>query len=427
MVASIIIFLVAYFFIVTEKIEKSIAALLGAVAVIAFGLISFKEAVHAIDLNVIFLLIGMMTCVGVLAETGFFEWVAIYVAKKMKGNAVRILIAMLVVTMIFSALLDNVTTIILLAPVTILITQLLEIPTLPFLILEAIASNIGGTATLIGDPPNIIIGSVADLSFNDFLIHLTPGVILIAVVFVISAVLLMKKHLNVPDKVKERVLKSYPELAIRDAVNMKKALFVFLLIFIGFFMHHQFEMEPGIVALGGMCVMLVVCKSHVENMLKVVEWEAILFFIGLFIMIGALEENGVISLLAKYMLDMCGDNMFLTVIIVLCGSAFFSAILDNIPFVIAMTPLVQKLIVASGGVAHGVHPLFWALALGACLGGNGTLIGASANVVASKIGSRNGYPITFFTFMKYGIPFTIQSVILAVAYMWFRYFYLATP
>jgi Na+/H+ antiporter NhaD/arsenite permease-like protein len=424
MAASIGIFLIAYFFIATEKIEKSIAAIGGAVAVIALGLITFEDAVHAIDLNVIFLLIGMMTCVSILAETGFFEWVAIYIAKLMKGDAVKILVSMLIVTMIFSALLDNVTTIILLAPVTILISQLLEIPTLPFLILEAIASNIGGTATLIGDPPNIIIGSMAELSFNDFLINLSPGVAIIAVVFIISSVILMRKHLNVPDHIKERVNRAYPELAIRDSKNMKRSLVVFLIIFIGFFIHHSFDLEPGIVALGGMCIMLVVCKSHTENMLKAVEWDAILFFIGLFIMIGALEENGVIELLAKLMLNTCGDNMLFTAIIVLCGSAFFSAILDNIPFVIAMTPLVQKLIVHSGGEATGVHPLFWALALGACLGGNGTLIGASANVVASKIGARNGYPITFMTFLKYGIPFTIQSVVIAVVYLWLRYFYL---
>jgi len=425
MITSIIIFLVAYFFIATEKIEKSIAALLGAVAVIAFKLISFEDAMHAIDLNVIFLLIGMMTCVSILAETGFFEWVAIFVAKKMKGDAIKILIAMLSVTMIFSALLDNVTTIILLAPVTILITQLLEVPTLPFLILEAIASNIGGTATLIGDPPNIIIGSIAKLSFNDFLIHLTPGVFVIAIVFIASAVFLMRKQLHVPDHIKERINRSYPKLAIRDASNMKKSLFVFGLVFIGFLVHHKFEMEPGIMALAGMCIMLVLCKSHTENMLKAVEWDAILFFIGLFIMIGALEEQKVIEELAKLMLNFCGDNMLFTALVVLCGSAFFSAILDNIPFVIAMTPLVQKLIENSGGQPTGIHPLFWALALGACLGGNGTVIGASANVVASKIGARNGYPITFFTFLKYGVPFTIQSIIIAAVYIWFRYFFMA--
>jgi len=424
MIASITIFLIVYFFIATEKIEKSVAAISGAVAVILFGLISFEEAVKAVDLNVIFLLIGMMSCVGVLAESGFFEWIAIYVAKKMKGNAIKILAVMLVVTMIFSALLDNVTTIILIAPVTILITQLLEVPTVPFLIFEALASNIGGTATLIGDPPNIIIGSKANLSFNDFLFNLTPGVIVIAIVFIGTVLLVMRKHLHVPDKVKERVNRSYPKLAIRDAKKMKRSLAVFLVVFAGFFLHSTLHVPPGVIALGGMCLMLIVCKSDTEKMLKEVEWDAILFFIGLFILIGALEHNGAIEILAKFMLDFCGTNTMLACIVILCGSAFFSAILDNIPFVIVMTPMVQKLITSTGGDPMKSNPLLWALALGACLGGNGTLIGASANVVAAKIGTRNKCPITFGHFLKYGIPFTIQSIIIAVIYMLLRYFWL---
>jgi len=200
-------------------------------------------------------------------------------------------------------------------------------------------------------------------------------------------------------------------------------LSVFALVFIGFFIHHMFHVEPGIVAIAGMCILLVITKSHAEHMLKAVEWDAILFFIGLFIMIGALEHNHVIDFLAKEMIKVCGSNMILTAVIVLVGSAFFSAVLDNIPLVIAMTPLVQKLIENSGGSITGAHPLFWALALGACLGGNGTLIGASANVVASKIGARNGYPITFMTFLKYGVPFTIQSLVIAVAYLLLRYYW----
>lgn len=422
MIASIVIFVIVYFFIATEKIEKSIAALFGAVAVISLGLVSFEDAVKSIDLNVIFLLIGMMTCVGILAETGFFEWVAIFVAKMMRGNAIGILIAMLLVTMIFSAMLDNVTTIILLAPVTILITQLLELPTIPFLIFEAMASNIGGTATLIGDPPNIIIGSEAKLSFNDFLINLTPGVAIIAVVFILTAVFLVRKSFHVPEHIKERVKQSYPKLAIRNSGNMKKSIAVFAIIFAAFFIHHTLNIPPGIIALGGMCIMLVLCKFEAENISKAVEWDVILFFIGLFILIGALEHNGVIAYLADMMISLCGDNMPATCIVVLVGSAFFSAILDNIPFVIVMMPLTQKIIVESGGSATGVHPLFWALALGACLGGNGTLIGASANVVASKVGARNGYNINFMTFMKYGAPFTVQSIIIAVIYLWLRYF-----
>lgn len=422
MIASIVIFVLVYILLASEKVEKSVAAMLGASAVILGGLIDFESAMQAIDLNVIFLLVGMMTCVAILAETGFFEWVAISVAKAMNGRAIPILVMLLTVTMLFSALLDNVTTIILLAPVTILITQLLELPTLPFLILEALASNIGGTSTLIGDPPNIIIGSRAELTFNDFLYHLTPGVAVIAVVFVITALFVLKKQLHVTDQVRTRVTDACPELAIRDAKKMKRSLIVFGLIFVGFFTHHHLGVPPGIVALAGMGLMLLTCRTKSEKMLRHVEWDAILFFIGLFIIIGALEHNGVIDLLAKGMLDLCGDNLMLTTMVVLWGSAFLSAVLDNIPFVIVMMPLIQKLLVDTGASPTGDNPLFWALALGACLGGNGTIIGASANVVVSKIGERNGYKITFMHFMKWGFPFMIQSILIAMVYLWIRYF-----
>jgi Na+/H+ antiporter NhaD/arsenite permease-like protein len=422
MIASIVIFAIVYILIASEKVQKTVAALLGASAVVLLGLLDFESAMNAIDLNVIFLLIGMMTCVAILAETGFFEWVAISVAKGMKGNASGILIMLMLVTMVCSAFLDNVTTVILLAPVTILITQLLELPTIPFLILEALASNIGGTSTLIGDPPNIIIGSRAELSFMDFINHLTPGVLVIAVVFIATAWLLMRKHLHVTDAIRVRVTDACPKLALRDVKKMKRSLSVFGLIFVGFFMHHHLGVPPGIIALAGMAVMLLVCYSKSEDMLRVVEWDAILFFVGLFIVIGALEHNGVIDLMADGMLKFCGDNLLLTTMVVLWGSAFLSAVLDNIPFVIVMLPLLQKMIVENGGSPTGNNPLFWALALGACLGGNGTIIGASANVVVSKIGERNGYHITFLQFMKWGMPFMIQSIFIAMIYLWLRYF-----
>jgi Na+/H+ antiporter NhaD/arsenite permease-like protein len=422
MIESIVIFVLVYILLATERVEKSVAAVLGAAAVLILGLIPFHEVTAAVDLNVIFLLIGMMTCVAILSETGFFEWVAISVAKAMNGRPIPILIMLLLVTMIFSALLDNVTTIILLAPVTILITQLLELPTIPFLILEALASNIGGTATLIGDPPNIIIGSRAELSFNDFLVHLTPGVIVIAIIFIFTAFLVMKKHLRVSDAVRTRVIEACPKLAIRDAKKMKRSLIVFGFIFLGFFTHHHLGVPPGVIALAGMGVMLLACYTKSEKMLRHVEWDAIMFFIGLFIIIGALEHTGAIDLLAKGMLDLCGDNLLLTTMVVLWGSAFLSAVLDNIPFVIVMMPMIQKMLVDTGIAPTGDNPLFWALAMGACLGGNGTIIGASANVVVSKIGERNGYHISFMHFMKWGFPFMIQSVFLASIYLWIRYF-----
>lgn len=422
---SVAIFLIVYFFIASEKIEKSVAAILGAVAVLATGLITFEQAVSCIDLNVIFLLIGMMTCVGILGETGFFEWVAIMSAKASKGNAALILIALLMITMVFSSFLDNVTTVILIVPVTILITQLLEIPTIPFLILEALASNVGGTATLIGDPPNIIIGSKAGITFNDFIVNLAPCILVVGVIFIGLALLILRKNLKVPAHVRSRVLHSYPGLALLDKRKMWASLSVFALIFTGFFLHSVIHLEPGVIALGGMGLMLLLCKSHSDSVLKSVEWDVILFFIGLFIVIGAMEHNGAINKLAEMLIKLCGDNMILACMLILWGSAVFSAILDNIPFVIAMTPLVQEMLKNMGQSTTGPHPLFWALALGACLGGNGTLIGASANVVSCKLGEKNGYKISFMKFLKWGFPLMVIQVLISMIYLWFRYFYMA--
>ncbi|MBM4152189.1 MAG: ArsB/NhaD family transporter [Kiritimatiellaceae bacterium] len=422
MIASIIIFIIVYILLASGKMEETVAALLGATAVIVFNLIDFESALRSIDLNVIFLLVGMMTCVAILAETGFFEWVAISVAKHMKGHAGGILIVLLAVTMVLSSLLDNVTCIILMAPVTVLITQLLEVPVKPFLILEALASNIGGTATLIGDPPNIIIGSRANLTFNDFLCHSAPGILFSGIIFIATAYFTLRKRLAVPDMIRTRVTDSYPSLALRDRKKMYRALAVFALILIGFFTQRQTGLAAGIIALGGMALMLPICYSKTEHMLKVVEWNAVFFFIGLFIIIGAMEHNGVIDLMAKGMFKLCGDNLLLSCMVILWGSALFSALLNNIPFIIVMMPMVQKMIANTGGTADAGNPLYWALAFGVCLGGNGTIIGASANVLACKIGERNGYRISFMEFLKWGMPLMVQSILVVSIYLWIRYF-----
>lgn len=318
-------------------------------------------------------------------------------------------------------------------PITILIMQLLEVSPVPFVIMEAIASNIGGTSTLIGDPPNILIGSQAGLSFNDFLIHLGPIVLLVFAVFVITAVFWFRDSFKVDDKVKKRVTDALPALAIVDRPNMIKALAVMGLMFIGFFTHELIGVQPGIIALSGGMLMLLVCRCESEETLMRVEWSVIFFFIGMFMMIAALDVNGVISWIGQSVLDLAGGNLFLVCIIILWSSAIFSSILDNIPFVIVMLPLIRHFIVYftnSAGIVDPavIHfqvaqPLWWALALGACLGGNGTLIGASANIVMSRISEKNGYTISFMRFSKYGIVFMLQAMVLCTFYIWLRYFH----
>lgn len=422
MIGASLIFLVVYALIASEKVEKSVATILGAVAVLACGYISFEGAARAVDLNVIFLLIGMMTCVSILAETGFFEWVALAAAKISRGNAFVIFVILMLITMVFSAFLDNVTTVILLVPVVILVSQLLDLPVKPLIILMAIASNIGGTATLIGDPPNIVIGSKADLSFNDFLIHLSPCVLVIGVVFIGICLLVLKNKLHVPQHVRLRVLNSHPELALLDKKKMWISLGIFAVIFACFVLHSVLHLEAGVIALGGMAVMLLCCKAHSDKVLKAIEWDVIMFFIGLFIIIGALDHTGALNKLAEWLISLCKKDLFLACMIILWSSAFFSAILDNIPFVIVMTPLVQKMLLDMNMSDTGPSPLFWALAFGACLGGNATIIGASANVISCKLGERNGYKITFVHFMKWGLPLTIVQIGIAMIYLYFRYF-----
>ncbi|MFH2137840.1 MAG: ArsB/NhaD family transporter [Candidatus Omnitrophota bacterium] len=432
-ILSVIIFVAVYVGIVSEKINKTVLAVLGGSLVIMLHLVSFEEAMRAIDLNVIFLLVGMMTCVHILSKTGFFEWVAISVAKFAKGQPIFIMTLLLIVTAVLSAFFDNVTTIILLVPLTILICELLEINPVPFVILETLASNIGGTATLIGDPPNIIIGSQAKLSFNDFLFNLGPVIIIIMAVFLTTVFFVFRKKFCVDISIRERVIKAVPRLAIVDRPNMIKALMILGLIFAGFFLHTVLDVEPGIIALCGSMLMMLFCRSDSDDTLMKVEWGVIFFFIGMFIMIAALEANGIIAWAGNSILSISDDNLFIICLIVLCGSAVFSAVLDNIPFVITMVPLVKSFIAhfaAASGVtdaayiqAHIAQPLWWALALGACLGGNGTLIGASANVVMARISQKNKHPVSFGVFLKYGIPVTVQTLVISAVYIWLRYFY----
>ncbi len=430
--ATVAIFVVVYFFIATEKINKTIVAVLGASLMLVLKLVTFEKAIEAIDFNVIFLLVGMMTAVSILSKTGFFEWAATSIAKKSKGEPVLIMISLLFITAVFSAVLDNVTTVILLVPVTILISQILEISPVPIVIMEVIASNVGGTSTLIGDPPNIIIGSKAGLSFNQFIIHLMPVVLIIMICLAITSYLLFRNKMRVPAEIKKRVLDAIPTLAIVDRTNMIKSLVVLGVMLVLFTLHSIIGIEPGIIALGGSMVLILICKTKSDIALMSVEWGVIFFFIGLFMMISALEYNGILEFLAKAMLRVGGHSLFVLCLIVLWGSALFSSVLDNIPFVITMVPMIKyfiPVIAKTTGItdpaliqATIAQPLWWSLALGACLGGNGTLIGASANVVAGRICERNKYPISFMLYTKYGFALMLQSMLICTIYIWLRYF-----
>ena len=429
---GITIFILAYLAIASEKVDKTIAAMIGAGLMVAFHVADFTEMLGKVDLNVLGLLIGMMIIVNVMATTGVFEYLAVLIARQTRGNGVLVTVEFLLATAIISAFMDNVTTIILMAPITILITQLLGLPTVPVLILEALFSNIGGTATLVGDPPNILIGASCNLSFNDFIINLAPVVLLIMAVCLGAVVLLMRKKLQSnPDSVVQVQL-TQPRRAILDPARLKRSLIVFALVLLGFFTSRLIHLEPGLIAICGAFVMVPVCRLELAHMLEKVEWNTILFFCGLFMMVGALEIDGVFTLLGEHMVSLTRGNFALTMMIILWGSAILSAIIDNIPLVISMIPLINSIVPVFArqmGIEADIEairqqisePLFWSLALGACLGGNGTLIGASANVVISQIAHKNNYKLSFKDFTCYGAPIMVLSVFISMVYLFLRY------
>ena len=429
---GITIFILAYIAIASEKVDKTIAAMIGAGLMVAFHVADFTEMLGKVDLNVLGLLIGMMIIVNVMATTGVFEYLAVLIARQTRGNGVLVTVEFLLATAIISAFMDNVTTIILMAPITILITQLLGLPTVPVLILEALFSNIGGTATLVGDPPNILIGASCNLSFNDFIINLAPVVLLIMVVCLGAVVLLMRKKLQSnPDSVVQVQL-TQPRRAILDPARLKRSLIVFALVLLGFFTSRLIHLEPGLIAICGAFVMVPVCRLELVHMLEKVEWNTILFFCGLFMMVGALEIDGVFTLLGEHMVSLIRGNFALTMMIILWGSAILSAIIDNIPLVISMIPLINSIVPVFArqmGIEADTEairqqisePLFWSLALGACPGGNGTLIGASANVVISQIAHKNNYKLSFKDFTCYGAPIMVLSVFISMVYLFLRY------
>jgi Na+/H+ antiporter NhaD/arsenite permease-like protein len=412
---SLLVFLGAYVFIATEKVPRVTVALVGAALMVLLGAtddasIFFSED-SGIDWNVIFLLLGMMIIVGILQQSGVFEYLAIWAAKVAKGRPFVIMVMLVVITAVLSAFLDNVT--------TLLICDRLGTSPVPFLIAEIMASNIGGTATLIGDPPNIIIASRGGLTFNDFIINLTPIVALLLVVFIGLCWLMFRKQLHYDPARVARVMALNEREAIRDVPLLIKSLSVLALVLTGFILHSVIHLEPAIVALLGAGLLMLITRLENRKVFADVEWETLVFFAGLFIMVGSLVNLGIIDKVGEFAVEAVGDNYFGASVGLLVGSAVFSGIIDNIPFVATLAPLVDDLVAAGGDAAK---PLWWALALGSDLGGNATAIGASANVVVLGIAMRNGVPISFWTFTKYGLIVTAVTIALCIPYLWLRYF-----
>jgi len=414
-----VIFLGTYLLLIADKIHRTIVALCGAMLILLAGIITQERAVSAIDFNTIGLLIGMMVIVGITRHTGVFEYLAIWAAKLVKGDPVRIMIALATVTAVVSALLDNVTTVLLIVPVTFAITRQLKISPVPYLFAEIIASNIGGTATLIGDPPNIMIGSATGLGFMDFVIALTPVVIVVHIANMIWLKILYKKQLVTTPDLQKSIMEMDEKKEIKDPVNLKKCLWVIGLTVLGFVLHQFLHLESATIALSGAALLLLLTRDNPEHALGAVEWPVIFFFAGLFVVVGALDEVGVIEYIARKSLELTGGAMVPTGILILWLSAIASAFVDNIPFVATMIPLIQDM-GRIGGITD-LNPLWWSLSLGACLGGNGTLIGASANVVVAGLAEKRGVLITFMSFTKVAFPMMLMSVAICMVYLLLRY------
>ncbi|MHC1747883.1 MAG: ArsB/NhaD family transporter [Cellulosilyticaceae bacterium] len=412
-ILAIVIFLIVIICIITEKINRTIVAIGGAMLMVLIGIIPSEKVVGYIDFNTIGVLIGMMTVVSIIKNSGLFEYLAILTAKKAKGDAWKILISFAFITAGLSAILDNVTTVLLIGPMTLVITGTLQLNPIPFLITEILASNIGGTSTLIGDPPNIMIGSAAKLGFVDFLVNLGPIVIIILIITVAILYKIYAKQLVVDEKYKKEILALDEIKAIKDKTLLVKSLVVMALILIGFIGHEQIGVSSSIIALSAAVLLLLISKEDVEEILSSIEWPTIGFFIGLFILVGGLEEVGLIHAMAEKLINLTSGYPVVTMILLLWISAIVSSFLDNIPFVATLIPLVLEL----GQNGMNITPLWWAVSLGACLGGNGTLIGASANVVLAGIAERNGYKLTFGKYMKIGFPLMILSIILSTGYL----------
>lgn len=416
-IIAIVIFLVTMAAIMTEKLHRTVAAVAGALLLILTGVLSVESGFSYVDLNTLGVLIGMMLFVAVVKNSGIFEYIAIKAAKIAKGRPWPLMVLFALITAVLSAFLDNVTTVLLIGPMTLAITSMLRINPIPFFMTQIMASNIGGTATLIGDPPNIMIGSAAGLSFTDFITNTGVAVLFVLAATIVCFYFIYGRKLHVEPEAMDSILQLDENKAIKDRSLLIKSVVMILLVVFGFVFHAQLHLESCTIALTAAAVMLLIGRQDVEEIVAGVEWTTILFFTGLFIVVGGLQETGVIQILANGLMDLTEGHMTLTILLILWVSAIVSSFLDNIPFVATLTPLI--LTMQSSGV--DVTPLWWAVSLGACLGGNGTLIGASANVVLSGISNRHGFPITFASYFKVGFPLMLVSVAISTVFLLLRF------
>lgn len=409
------IFLITYALIVTEKIERTLAALLGGLAMILF-IVPQEKAFHAVDWNVIFLLAGMMIIANILKTTGLFQWIAFQAVRLGKNDPYRVLIILSVITALTSALLDNVTVVILIAPVTLFIASAMRVSPVPFLIAEILASNIGGMATLVGDPPNILIGSYVGIDFITFAANMAPISAIILIVFLGISRFLFRKDLTTLDAPGVSTSELNASTLIAKPVLLRKSLIVMAGVTLGFLFHGTLHLEPATIALSGATILMLWTKTDPHEALQEIEWTTLFFFIGLFITVEAVVEAGVIEIVADAALRLTGSDLTLSSVLLIWFSAIVSGIVDNIPYTATMLPIVDSL-----GQTMPAMPLWWSLALGACLGGNLTIVGAAANVIVVSMAEKSGHPISFRHFFRYGAITTVMSLLVATGYVWLRY------
>jgi Na+/H+ antiporter NhaD/arsenite permease-like protein len=427
---STCILAITYAVIMSEKVNRAVIALIGAGVMILIGVLDQEEAIRGIDFNTIGLLTGMMILVSISRRSGMFQYLAVWSAQAAKAHPARMLFLLQITTAVLSAFLDNVTTVLLIVPVTLAVCATLKVPSYPYLFAEIFASNIGGTATLIGDPPNILIGSQVGLSFNEFVYHLTPIIIVVMIVQALIIHLLWGKDLRATPEAEAEVMGMKAADSIEDWKLLKQSLVVLALVMIAFVLARPLHLEPATIALFGAAILMLLdnwshhaekAAHNIHSTFGDVEWITIFFFIGLFIVVHGVDVGGLLSLLANKLVAATGGNMAHAGYAILWASAVLSAIVDNIPFVATMIPLIKNMAPAFGGPEH-IEPLWWCLSLGACLGGNGTLIGASANLTVAGISERNGVPFRFITYTLYAFPMMLVSVAICNVYVWWRYF-----